>query len=82
MLGAGIVGVLLALALAALRASSRPSPSRSSRSEQVDVHAGPWDAAPTDDLVVTAAPAAAARAPQPSTDAAPGTDGAARPLTR
>ncbi|HEX5858348.1 MAG TPA: hypothetical protein VFY91_09600 [Microbacterium sp.] len=77
-LGAGIVGLLLALALAALR-SLVPSQTADVNdvAEHDDVHAGPWDAAPTDDLVVTPAPAAAA--PTATADAVPGTEA---PLTR
>ena len=81
-LGAGIVGILLALALAALRALVPSEPLEVVEvAEQVDVHAGPWDAAPTGDLVVTPRPARAAATPRrrdPSTTA-PGTEA---PLTR
>ncbi|MGC5169748.1 hypothetical protein ACPW96_10220 [Micromonospora sp. DT81.3] len=76
-LGAGLVGILLALSIATLRALVPSEPLEVVDIEQVDAHAGPWDAAPTGDLVATPAPAPVASPSADTVDDAP-----PAPLTR
>jgi hypothetical protein len=84
-LGAGLIGILLALTIAALRAFV---PTQSLDVVEVaddDVHAGPWDAASTGEVAVASAPVAAPAATPaaaPVTTPVASTPEDAEPLTR